>query len=203
MIYTWLLDAGHGGITADGKYTTAPAKMKEFADGFTVYEGQINRQITEKLYRLCQGAGISFALLHDDIADTRLEDRTKRANKLHAKHKNCILLSIHSNAGEGRGLEVWTSPGFTDSDIIAEPLCKQYKKHFPLHPFRADKTDGDLDKESKFWMLVKSDCPAVLVENFFFDTREEAELLVSHAGQMAIAQCLFEWILEIETTQPI
>ena len=44
-----LIDAGHGGITPEGEYTTAPSKQKKFASGYHgrgwFYEGVSNRQI--------------------------------------------------------------------------------------------------------------------------------------------------------------
>lgn len=210
--YFWLIDAGHGGITPSGIYTTAPAKMKVFEDGFTVYEGQVNRQIAEKLYKLLDKVKINYALVYDNVADTSLFERYTLVNKIYAKNHNAILLDIHSNAsmdkdgdgnGDGQGLEVWTSIGETKSDVIAEHLCKIYKKHFPNFKFRADKADGDLDKEAKFAMVTKTNCPAVLVENLFFDNRTEAEYLVSHEGQTAIADALLEWILEMEEIKPV
>ena len=48
MRYNWLLDNGHGGIL-DGVYTTAPNKMHIFDDGLTVYEGDFNRKIVERI----------------------------------------------------------------------------------------------------------------------------------------------------------
>ena len=201
--YKWLLDAGHGGIL-NGKYTTAPAKMFRFKDGFEVYEGIINRQITNKLITLLQSAGIDFALVYDEHLDTPLNERVAIADRVYNKHRNSIYLSIHSNAGKGKGFEVFTSKGQTKSDSIAYFFCAKYVEHFKnMFPLRRDRSDGDDDKESEFYVLRKTDCPAVLVENLFFDNREEAEFLVSEVGQMAIAQCLFEAIQQCETTKPI
>lgn len=212
MDYTWIIDAGHGGINSNGIYTTAPNKMHKFDDNFTVYEGVVNRQIAGKLHHQLEKLGIDFSLVYDDVLDTPLPQRVALANKLHNKNKlynggrRCIYLSLHSNASpnhDAKGIEVYTSPGKTDSDVIAEILCQRYKKHFPDHKFRAGLGDGDLDKEAKFYVLVNTLCPAVLVEDFFFDYRPDADLITSHAGQMAIVDCLLDWILEIEDSKPI
>jgi N-acetylmuramoyl-L-alanine amidase len=46
--------------------------------------------------------------------------------------------------------------------------------------FRTDyASDGDLDKESDFYVLRKTIAPAVLVEHGFFDNLEDATLLIN------------------------
>lgn len=202
--YLWLIDAGHGGLLpSTGAYTTAPAKMFVFPDGLTIYEGVINRAIAKKLYNKLGDHDVDFSLVYDDVYDTALRNRSDLINHLYKKNPTAISVSIHSNAGGGRGIEVFTSPGQTKSDIIAQSLCELYKKNLPEFKFRADMADGDPDKEANFWMLTKVDCPAVLVENLFFDTREEAEFLLSEEGQERIACILFDWIQLIENTKPI
>ena len=200
--YRWLLDAGHGGVL-NGKYTTAPAKMHRFNDGFEVMEGVINRCITGKLWNLLEARGIEFDLVYHEQIDIALETRVQIADRIFSKDKRCIYLSIHSNAGGGKGFEVFTSPGQNKSDLVAEVFCHNYLHHFPGRPLRSDRVDGDYDKEADFYVLRKTDCPALLVENLFFDNREEAEYLISELGQKEIARCLFDAIVEVETQKPI
>lgn len=200
--YTWILDAGHGG-ERNGVYATAPAKMHIFGDGMEIREGVINRAITKLLYQKLQREGINFALVYDDVEDTPLKERVDIADRLYAKNPNCIYLSIHSNAGQGKGFEVFTSKGQNKSDKVAYFFCEKYKEHFPYFAFRDDQADGDADKEEDFYVLRKTDCPALLVENLFFDNRTEAEFLLSPAGQEAIAECLFQSIKIVEQIKPI
>lgn len=201
--YYWILDAGHGGIRPDGTYTTAPAKMFTFSDGYTIYEGVINRVITKKLQGLLFQSGIDFALVYDDVEDIPLSRRVALANKIFVKEPNAIYLSIHSNAGGGKGFEVFTSPGKSKSDAVAALFCLKYMEHFKDFAFREDYSDGDADKESQFYVLAKTNCPSILVENLFFDNRKEAEFLMSEDGQNRIAICLFEAIKETELKEPI
>lgn len=201
--YLWALDAGHGGITREGKYTTAPAKMHTFPDGKIVYEGLVNRDITELLYKKLERAEIDFGLVYDEVEDTPLSQRVTTADNMFRKDKRTVYLSIHSNAGGGSGFEIFTSPGQTKSDKIANIFCEIYQKHFPGFPFRADKADGDADKEADFYVLRKTDCPAVLVENLFFDNRKDADYLTSKEGKEAIAECLYQCILACEKLKPI
>lgn len=193
-----ILDFGHGGITEEGLYTTAPDKMYSFPDGFTIYEGQINRLIGYKLTVLFNKYKIEYDIVSEPVVDTPLRDRVRRADSIFALNKDAWYLSIHSNAGGGRGFEIWTSRGQTKSDLIADIFANQYIKHFPEKPYRKDSSDGDYDKEAGFYVLRKTDCPAILVENLFFDNREEAEYLASVSGQQAIANCLMDGVMEVK-----
>src|SRR5690554_2819648 len=120
--YLWLIDAGHGGMK-DGKYTTAPNKMHIFNDGYTIYEGVVNRGVAKKLYKKLSEGCVDWALVYDDEIDTHLSSRVQIANRVYEKHSNCILVSLHSNAGGGKGFEIFTSPGETLADPVAEIFC--------------------------------------------------------------------------------
>lgn len=201
--YLWLLDAGHSGLDKNGKYLTGTAKMHSFPNGTVIYEGVINRAIAKLLYVKLEKADIDFALVYDDIEDTPLHERVSIADNVYRKDKRSVYLSIHSNAGGGSGFEIFTSPGQTKSDKVANIFCETYMKHFPDYPFRSDKSDADADKEENFYVLRKTDCPSLLVENLFFDNLKEAEFLLSTQGQESIAECLFQSILNCEKLQPI
>ena len=206
--YIWLLDAGHGGMK-DGVYVTAPAKMHIFDDGLTFYEGVDNRAIVDKLTLLLQLHGIEYRMVHDRECDTPLHKRVAFANQLHAETGRCIYLSIHSDAmpdgahGKGSGFSVYTSIGKTSSDVLAEIFCVAYQRKLGQFKFRKDTTDGDLDKEEDFYVLRKTKCPAILIENLFFDNREEAEFLLSESGQNQISLTLLNAIRTIENKKPI
>ena len=206
--YIWLLDAGHGGMK-DGKYTTAPCKMHVFDDGLTFYEGVNNRLIVKNLRMMLALAEIEYTLVFDPELDTPLKERVSVANQLYAKGKRCIYLSVHSDAmpdgahGKGSGFSVYTSIGQTRSDAIGDIFCDTYARELKQFKLRKDFSDGDADKEENFYVLRKTDCPAILVENLFFDNREEAEFLLSDAGQHKIAMTLFNSILTTEKQQPL
>lgn len=201
--YIWILDAGHGGMNPKtGKYTTAPAKMFAFPE-FTIYEGVTNRNTLGLLVAGCETMGYDYAVVSHEWEDNSLSDRVTRADNIYRKHKNCVYVAIHSNSGGGSGLEVFTSPGQTKSDKIANVFCETLMKHFPHERFRSDKADGDADKEADFYVLRKTDCPAILLELFFFDNKREAEFLMSEEGQVKIADCLMDAIATCEMLKPI
>lgn len=198
--YIWLLDAGHGGMK-NGLYTTAPAKMHVFDDGLTFCEGVSNRIIAEALSTMLTGAGMEHVMIHDPETDTPLKERVMRANMLYAKDKRCIYLSIHSDAmpdgahGKGSGFAVYTSKGETRSDAIGRIFSEVYVRELKAFKSREDRADGDADKEEDFYVLRKTNCPSLLVENLFFDNRREAEFLLSEAGQGKIAMTMLKAIL--------
>jgi N-acetylmuramoyl-L-alanine amidase len=205
--YNWLIDAGHGGMK-NGVYTTAPAKMVVYPDGYTIFEGEVNRKVASKLAEKLFDHGIDFALVYDEIQDTSLSTRVDIINKIFAKDSRCISISIHSNASPdsskpGRGFEVYTSPGKTNADLVSPFFCSACIRNFPEYPFRSDKSDGDMDKEAKFMMVTHPKCPSLLVESLFMDNREEAEFLNSDKGQQRIAEWLLQSILEVEKFKPI
>jgi N-acetylmuramoyl-L-alanine amidase len=199
--FTWLIDAGHGGMSAEGKYMTDPkwGKFYKHSENFTAYEGVTNRKIARLLMAELTQAEISCLQVHDNVLDINLSGLVARANKAHEAFKNCIYLSIHSNAGKGKGFEVFTSKGETKSDKFAEVFCNHLQKDFPEYPLRQDVRDGDKDKEEDFYVLKYTNCPAVLCELLFFDELKQAEFLNSQIGQERLAMSLFKAIKEIES----
>ena len=190
-----LIDAGHGGIDSNGKYTTDPKKNKMFKHpNFTVYEGVTNRKIATLLMNKMDKASIAYAQIHDNVQDISL---TKRVNKANEFGRNTLYLSIHSNAGKGNGFEVFTSPGQTKSDEYAELFYQGFKRDFPEYRMRPDTSDGDHDKEERLTVLTDNIMPAVLVELLFFDEINQAKFLMSAAGQERLAESLFKTIKEI------
>lgn len=170
-----LLDNGHGGLI-NGKYQT-PGKRKDWGNNGIIYEGEFNRAIVNGIIQELTRLKIPYVNISPEYWDVRLETRVKRANK-YSPH-NCFYLSIHSNAGGGHGSEIYTSPGNTKSDAIATIFGKEFKKEFPNRKLRTDYSDGDLDKERRFYVLTKTKMPALLTENFFMDNFDEFKSILN------------------------
>ena len=185
-----ILDNGHGKNT---KGKESPI----WEDGSQLFEWEFNRDIVNKIYNLCKQSGIACKVLVPEKYDISLEERCKRANKLYGKDIKPILISIHANAGGGTGWEVFTSKGKTKSDEVATILFEEFSKEFPEFRMRSDKSDGDVDKESQFYILSKTKCPAVLTENFFMDTEKDCKLIMSNEGRDRIAKAHFKAIKRI------
>jgi len=178
-----LLDNGHGGLI-NGEYQT-PGKRKNWGDKGTIYEGEFNRAIVNGIIQELTFLGIPYVNIAPEYWDVRLETRVRRANKYPAN--KCFYVSVHSNAGGGNGSEFFTSPGDTKSDKIATIFGKEFQSEFPDRTLRTDFSDGDLDKERRFYVLTKTKMPAVLTENFFMDNFEEyKDILMTTKGRQKI-----------------
>lgn len=150
-----------------------------------------------------------------------LTRRVRYVNQLcaHRHTERCIYVSIHVDAassGEWNNAGGWTaytSPGRTRSDILATYLYEAAEKHLAGYaakmeegkkkglygsnqkPFRKDTSDGDPDKEERFYVLVRTKCAAVLTENLFQDNKADVAFLTSEEGKKAIVALHKEAIL--------
>lgn len=172
-----ILDNGHG-INTPGK--CSPDKsLKEY---------KWNREFVDKLIPLLENEGYTVFKIVTEDKDISLSERANRANKIITKHGagNCVFISVHVNAaGNGNwmnatGWEVYSTKGKTNSDKLAECLCNAcLEENVKL---RKDTSDGDKDKESNFTVIYKTNCPAVLTENLFMDSKTDLEILKSEEG---------------------
>ena len=124
-----------------------------------------------------------------------LDYRTSLSNDWGAE----LFVSIHCNSAvspNAEGYEVWTSPGDTQGDVLATCIYKQIAAEFPDRAGRTDYSDGDPDKESRFYVLVHTDAPACLVEMAFISNDEEAALLSDAARQDRYARAIAKGITD-------
>jgi len=170
-----LLDNGHGALI-NGKYQTA-GKRKDWRDKGIIFEGEFNRAIVNGIIEQLTSFKIPYVNIAPEYWDVRLETRVRRAN--HYPSNESFYLSVHSNAGGGRGSEIFTSPGDTKSDKIATVFGEEFNNAFPNRILRTDFSDGDLDKERRFYVLTKTKMPAILTENFFMDNFEEFDSILN------------------------
>lgn len=195
---TVAIDCGHGGFDPYSlEYPTAPAKMAKHYFG-TVYEGVINRRIGIALADMLRSSGIRHFFLMHQWEDTPLEERTSLANALYSEHPNLIVVSIHCNAFHepaAKGWEVFTSIGKTRSDSYASKVYEEIEKT-DMFVMRPDFSDGDHDKEARFWMLTKTKAPAILTENGFFTNPSEAmSMLFDPYWVQKVAEAHFKGII--------
>ena len=189
---TILIDAGHG-IDTPGKRSP---------DG-CFREYLWNRQVADLVVEKLKDFGIDASLVVTETNDIPLRTRVNRVNAV-CKEKgvgNVILLSIHANAaGNGKewknaqGWSAYTTIGKTGSDLVAECLYDAFEADFPDRKTRKDMRDGDRDWESNFYIIQKSLCKAVLIENFFYDNKEECRWLLKEETKERIASCIVKGV---------
>ena len=180
-----LIDPGHG-IDTPGKRSP---------DGLFL-EYLWNRQVADMLLERLVAMGIDASLVVTETNDVTLRNRVNRVNTICNKvgASNVLLVSIHANAaGNGsswqnaKGWSCYTSKGKTKSDQVAECLYDAFEEEFPERKIRKDLSDGDKDWEENFYVLEKSRCPAVLLENFFYDNKEECAWMLQEETKRRVA----------------
>ena len=173
-------------------------------------EYKYSREIVEDLKTKLESYGY-FVLVdvpQDDLKgynqNRELSYRVQKVNDWCKTYgvKNCIYVSIHVNAagGDGKwhkatGWEAYTTKGVTKSDKLAECLYSAAKQNLTGQKIRTDKSDGDSDQEANFYVIRKTNCPAVLTENFFQDNKKDVEYLLSEQGKHEIVRTHIEGIL--------
>lgn len=189
-----LLDAGHG-IDTPGKRSPDGA-FREYL---------WNRQIADLVLEDLSIDGYNVGLVVTETNDIPLITRANRVNAICSKYgkDDVLLVSIHSNAaGNGKdwmnavGWSCYTTKGETKSDILAECLYDSFERAFPDRRIRKDMQDGDRDWEESFYIIQKTKCPAVLIENFFYDNKEECHWLLQDAVKVRIAMAIEQGIKE-------
>lgn len=175
-----LIDNGHGSNTLGKR--SPDGRLREYAYA---------REIALRLEMELRKYGIDVERIVKEEVDVPLAERCRRANE--HKTSEAILISIHCNAAgngsdwmQARGWEAWTSVGKTKADKLATYLYEAAEECLPGMKIRKDMSDGDPDKESQFYILKHTKCPAVLTENLFQDNREDVDFLLSEAGKRAI-----------------
>jgi len=176
-----LLDNGHG-VNCAGK------RSPIWADGSQLFEWEFNRDIVRRIAAKLDDLAIRYEILTPETNDVSLQERCRRANLYQQMYNNCVLFSIHGNAGGGTGWECYTSKGTTKADEIATLLYSEAEKEFTGWKTRKDYIDGDADKEANFYILRHTICPAVLTENFFMDNEKDCKLMLSESGRERIAK---------------
>lgn len=189
-----LIDPGHG-IDTPGKRSP---------DGL-FREYLWNRQVADLILEGLVSAGVDASLVVTETNDVSLRNRVNRVNTICNRlgASNVLLVSIHANAaGNGsawmnaKGWSCYTSRGKTKSDQVAECLYDAFEAEFQDRKIRKDMSDGDRDWEENFYVLQKSKCPAVLLENFFYDNREECAWMLQEETKKRIASAAVKGIIK-------
>ena len=180
-----LIDPGHG-IDTPGK-RSPDGKFREYL---------WNRQVADLLLDRLTAMGVDASLVVTETNDISLSTRVQRVNRVCTQlgASDVLLVSIHANAaGDGSawmnasGWSCYTTKGKTESDSLAECLYDAFEAEFPERKIRKDMSDGDRDWEEDFYVIKKSKCPAVLLENFFYDSREECAWLLQDDTRERVA----------------
>lgn len=202
MIELW--DNGHGADTA-GK-CSPDMRLREYRKA---------RELVRDIVARRRAMGYDARILVPEEEDISLAERCRRVNEVcrRAGKDNVVYVSVHCNAAgaDGKwktagGWCAYTSPGQTEADVLAthlyaaaEKALAGYIEDFPLRkaagdydskqrPIRTDYSDGDPDYEARFYVLMNTQCAAVLTESLFQDNKADVDFLLSPAGHNAIVE---------------
>lgn len=178
-----IIDNGHAKKTA-GK--CSPDK--------SFYEWQFNREIAKALEQKLKNEGYSVhRIVTEDIEDIPLKERVRRANTLCDKYgaKNCIFISIHSNASG----ETWSNA--TGSSVFVAKQSSQLSKELATLFYKEVVDAGFAGNRcvppQKYWtenfyVIKNTKCPAILTENLFYTNKADLAILKSDTGKAKIVE---------------
>lgn len=167
------------------------------------YEAVWNREVATIVAHKLSEIGISSTVAVAESESVSLSSPVRICNNICSKlgAGNVLFISIHVNAlGNGsewmsaRGWSIFTTRGVTKSDRLAESIYKVAKEKFLNYSVRSEYSDGDADYESNFYVIKNVQCPAVLVENFFMDNREDLAFLKTEECKILCAEVIVEGI---------
>jgi N-acetylmuramoyl-L-alanine amidase len=160
-----VLDPGHGGRD--------PGAVNELV-GIT--EAQMTLDVCERAQALLSNC-CKVVLTREKNCYVSLRARPVLANKLKAD----AFVSYHFNAGSSSktalSFEGFTTPGQNRSDQLCQAILDAHGNLLPEQSLRADRRDGDDDKEANFAVIRGTHCPSCLIEGEFIHTIHGAELI--------------------------
>lgn len=171
------LDDGHGMETA-GKRSPFISEI-----GRAIRENEFNRAVVNLLAEELKRCGFDVLLVAPTDADTSLETRVARANAAGAD----IYISIHYDAFDSKfdgydpeGITVFYMVGSANGKRLAQCI-NEFLKRGTVQKDRGIKT-------ADYYVLRKTNMPAILSENGFMDNKREALLMIDPDFQREAAQ---------------
>ena len=178
-----VIDPGHAGRNIDPGAVNGTTGLQE---------ADVALMISRLVENYLSNVGYEVKLTRTEWEQAETDDLSYRTTLVNDWGAD-IFISLHCNSAANRsaeGYEVWTSPGDTQGDKLATCIYGQIAAEFPDRAGRTDYSDGDPDKESRFYVLIHTDAPACLVEMAFISNDEEAILLVDTAWQDRYARAI-------------
>lgn len=183
------IDNGHG-IKTPGK-RSPDGKLLEYK-----WCREVAKMLKEKLNKM----GIQTYMVTPEDADVPIGYRVRRVNqKVRASKLGAICISIHNNAAgsdggwhNATGWECFVAPNASQNSKVlarclyeaAEDMGVKVRKNSPVIPY----------KTKNLGICRDTNCPAVLVENFFMDNWDECAWLVTEEGKNTCVDIMIEGI---------
>ena len=176
---TIVIDASHGGHD-----------LGSFHNEF--FEKDIANSISKKINEINDNKNIKILFTRDDDQFLELSERTKYINNI----KPDLVLSLHINQNTNvttNGFEAFVydkSIAYERSNELAQKLVLDFEKKIPL------KNRGV--KTAHFWILKKSEVPAIIIEMGFLSNENDRKYITSSEGQTQIAQTILDFVTNLK-----
>jgi N-acetylmuramoyl-L-alanine amidase len=216
-----IVDPGHGGgdVGAVGELTANGKKQK-------VYEKDINLNAAKMLRDMLARAYPDKRVLmtRDSDITCSLEERTEIANSVPIRKNEAIIyISVHANASRdarARGFEVWhlnpeyqrnllDDTNFPDSPELRQIMNILTQEAFVTESVRIAQSILDAIKTAMgksmpsrglkaedFFVVRRSNMPAVLVELGFVTNREDALLMTDNATLRKLVEAVYKGVTD-------
>lgn len=194
MVKVVILDYGHSASTP-GK--CSPDK--------SFFEWQFNRDLGKRIAALLKSLNFEIhetVKEDEDGKEVSLSERAARANAIaKGREKDCIFVSVHANAAggdgkwhEARGWSVFVAKNASErSRLLANCIATQHQDY----GFKVRKPlPKQLYWEENFTVIYRTIMPGVLVENLFYDNKEDLKILQSEEGKKKLASACAGGILD-------
>lgn len=174
-----IIDNGHGRET--------PGKRSP--DG-RLLEWQWTRDAAKRLKAELEKMGIEVRLLVPEDLDIPISIRVERANSIARWRPNCLLVSIHVNASNGKG--------WSDASGFSAWICDGASKESEQLALSLQRTATSMGLSGNRWLpkegffranfniIKRTIMPAVLTENMFMTNEGDVAFLLSEHGRKKI-----------------
>ncbi|MFP4054860.1 MAG: N-acetylmuramoyl-L-alanine amidase [Phycisphaerae bacterium] len=171
-----LLDPGHGG--RDGGATAVNG----------VREKWVNLAVAKRVGRLLEGQGVTVLMTRDDDSAVSLQRRAETANQ----KRPDLLVSLHADWFRKSSVKGYNVYMATVAGGAAHRAALRMSNAMTAAGIEEH---GDPVRRAKFYVLMRTACPAILVEMGFLSHRSEGSRLTTSAYQKTLAQAIAAGIL--------
>ena len=191
----WIIDNGHGGIK-NGVYVTKSKHKKSpvFDDGYVLYEGQWNRDVSNKILEKSITNDLNVINLVPEIDDISLNERVDRVNKLVKNNSdNMFLISIHMN-----GTDEFFTTEKSGLTTFYYRKNEGRKYAYIFQDYIGDVIGNRGIFEKGFKMLNKVTIPAILLECGFMNNKNDVKFLKTETGKDKLSDAIIKSMKKIE-----
>jgi N-acetylmuramoyl-L-alanine amidase len=172
---TVVIDAGHG-----GKDPGATSYL-----GY--YEKEVNLKVAQKIAWRLKNEGVQVIMTRNNDTFVELNDRAEIANRAGAD----LFVSIHHNSNNSRihrGYTIYIAPNASDASRRAGRLIEK--------SLGATGLSSNGMRTNDYRVLMRTQCPAVLVECGYLSNPSEAAILYDGDFQNQLANAIAQAILQ-------